>query len=166
MGKPHSEMGFFGNVIHYDENGRKTGESWPGLLDDMVHYDANGNKTGTSSPGLFGGVNHYDEHYNRTGTSYTGFTGETQHYDAKGQRVGTSYTGLTGSDLHSSDDVAGMDSYDYSRTMEGSDTQPYRSTLDMEYTPLCKETFLFGLKLFGIPVAVSLLIVLLLRLLD
>ena len=119
MGKPHSEMGFFGNVIHYDENGKKTGESWPGWTEEMVHYDAAGNKTGSSSPGLFGGVNHYDAHRNRTGTSWPGFTGETQHYDAHGNRTGTSYPGLSGTELHSSADAAPLGSYDYHHRMEG-----------------------------------------------
>ena len=38
--KGRSERGFFGDIIHYDEHGKKIG---------------------ISSPSLFGGYNHYDE---------------------------------------------------------------------------------------------------------
>ena len=35
----YSRKGIFGNINHYDANGRKIGESRPGLFGDWNHYD-------------------------------------------------------------------------------------------------------------------------------
>lgn len=56
--KGHSSRGFFGNINHYDENGKKTGHSSPGFFGGYNHYDNGGKKTGHSSPGMFGGYKH------------------------------------------------------------------------------------------------------------
>lgn len=56
----YSRRGLFGNINHYDANGKKIGESRPGLFGGMNDYDARGHKIGSSQPGLFGGLNHYD----------------------------------------------------------------------------------------------------------
>ena len=58
--KINSRPGLFGTTVHYDEKGRKIGESRPGLFGDTAHYDANGKKVGTSGDGFFGDRNHYD----------------------------------------------------------------------------------------------------------
>ena len=42
--KVTSRPGLFGSTIHYDERGRKIGESRPGFFGDTVHYDAKGKK--------------------------------------------------------------------------------------------------------------------------
>ena len=55
--KVTSRPGHFGNINHYDERGRKIGESRPGLFGDTIHYDAKGNKVGESDQGLFGWFN-------------------------------------------------------------------------------------------------------------
>lgn len=44
----YSSTGLFGNINHYDSNGRKIGESRPGIFGGMNHYDANGHKVGSS----------------------------------------------------------------------------------------------------------------------
>ena len=51
-----SRTGLFGTTVHYDEKGRKIGESRPGFFGGEVHYDAKGRKVGESQPGLFGGT--------------------------------------------------------------------------------------------------------------
>ena len=50
--KVTSRPGFFGSMLHYDEKGRKIGESRPGLFGDIIHYNAKGQKVGVSHPGL------------------------------------------------------------------------------------------------------------------
>ena len=73
--------GLFGEKIHY-ENGKKVGESWPGLFSGSYdHYDADGNKVGHSDPGLFSDLNHYDEQGNYRGYSQRGIFGGMDHYD-------------------------------------------------------------------------------------
>ena len=37
-----SRTGLFGTTVHYDEKGRKIGESRPGFFGGEVHYDAKG----------------------------------------------------------------------------------------------------------------------------
>ena len=93
MGKPYSRTNFLGNIEHYDENGKKTGESRPGFFEGTyVDYDAKGNKVGTSSEKMFGvGYNHYDNHGHKTGSSDEGMFGGYTHRDARGRVTGTSY---------------------------------------------------------------------------
>lgn len=100
--KGHSSRGFFGNINHYDENGKKTGHSSPGLFGGYNNYDAKGNKTGHSSPGFFGGYNHYDNNGNKTGHSSPGMFGGYKHYDSKGNSNGSSDPGFFGGYSHSS----------------------------------------------------------------
>lgn len=38
----YSRRGLFGNINHYDANGRKIGESRPGLFGEINHYDNRG----------------------------------------------------------------------------------------------------------------------------
>ncbi len=92
MGKPYSRMGIFGNIEHFDENGKKIGESRPGLFAGSYDdYDAEGHKVGTSWEKLAGiGYNHYDDHGNMTGSSDEGLFGGYTHRDADGHVTGTS----------------------------------------------------------------------------
>ena len=48
-----SRPGFFGTVNHYDEKGKKIGESRPGLFGTTNHYDSRGQKVGSSNAGVF-----------------------------------------------------------------------------------------------------------------
>ncbi len=43
---------------HYDNRGRKTGNSTPGLFGNINHRDSKGRKTRESTPGLFGTLNY------------------------------------------------------------------------------------------------------------
>lgn len=43
-----SRTGLFGTTVHYDEKGRKIGESRQGFFGGEVHYDAKGRKVGES----------------------------------------------------------------------------------------------------------------------
>ena len=88
--KIKSRPGLFGTTVHYDERGRKIGESRPGLFGDSVHYDANGKKVGTSREGFFGDRNHYDAKGKHMGKTQGGFFGDKIHRDADGKRVGKS----------------------------------------------------------------------------
>ena len=45
-----SVEGLFGVITHYDEQGRKIGESRPGLMGKYENYDASGKKVGESRP--------------------------------------------------------------------------------------------------------------------
>jgi len=85
--------GFFGEKIHY-ENGKKVGESWPGILGGSYnHYDADGNKTGESQVGVFTEYEHYNGDGEHVGYSQRSFFGDIDHYDDNG------YTGHTGPTL-------------------------------------------------------------------
>lgn len=80
----YSRKGLFGEIKHYDANGRKVGESRPNILGGYSNYDTNGHKTGESRPGIFGGMNHYDSHGHKTGSTRPGILGGANHYDDKG----------------------------------------------------------------------------------
>lgn len=94
--KGYSRPGLFGDVVHYDENGKKVGVSSPSLLGGYNHYGEDGRKTGSSYPSFLGGSVHYDEKGNRAGDSYPSLLGGTNTYNAKGQKVHTSYPSLLG----------------------------------------------------------------------
>ncbi len=80
-----SVPGLFGEIIHYDENGERIGESRPGLLDgSMIHYDADGNPVGRSDPGLFSDLVHRDGDGSVTGESIRGVFGTLEHYGPEG----------------------------------------------------------------------------------
>ena len=111
-----SRTGLFGTTVHYDEKGRKIGESRPGFfggegfimqrlsgrglafieIDGEVHYDAKGRKVGESQPGLFGGNVNYDANGHRVGRTENSFFGSQVHYDSKGHKIGRTDTGLFG----------------------------------------------------------------------
>ena len=76
--KGYSRQGLFGTTIHYDSNGKKIGESRPGLF-GMNHYDSQGNKVAESHQGFFG-VNHYDTHGKKIGETRKGFFEEEKHW--------------------------------------------------------------------------------------
>lgn len=87
----YSEEGLFGEIIHYDDKGHKTGESWPGLFGDYTDYDENGHKVGTSwEHAIGGGYTHYDNQGHKTGSSEEGFFGGYTHYNAEGHVYGQS----------------------------------------------------------------------------
>ena len=52
---------FFGSLHHYDQSGKKTGESRLGLFGGINHYDEKGKKNGHSDPSIFGGWNDYEK---------------------------------------------------------------------------------------------------------
>ena len=81
--------GLFGTKIHYDENGRKVGESIPGLFKGtMNHFDADGNLVGTTTSGLFSGTSdHFDANGRYAGTSTKGLFSGTDHIGRNG-RIG------------------------------------------------------------------------------
>ena len=91
-----SRTGLFGTTVHYDEKGRKIGESRPGFFGGEVHYDAKGRKVGKSQPGLFGGNVNYDANGHRVGRTENSFFGSQVHYDSKGHKIGRTDTGLFG----------------------------------------------------------------------
>ena len=99
-GKGRSERGLFGDINHYDENGRKIGHSSPGLFGDYTNYDASGRKVGRSSRGVFGGYNHYDNNGRKIGRSDPGMFGSYTHRSASGKEVGRSDPGMFGSYNH------------------------------------------------------------------
>ena len=51
----YDRKGLFGDIIHYDENGKKIGVSKKGLFGNYKEYDADGNKIGHSDPTLIAG---------------------------------------------------------------------------------------------------------------
>lgn len=99
--KGHSERGFFGDIYHYDEHGKKIGRSSPGFLGGYTNYDAKGNKVGRSDPGLFGGYNHYDNKGHKTGHSSPGIFGSYSHYDNNNKKTGSSSPNMLGGYSHS-----------------------------------------------------------------
>jgi len=100
--KGYSQRGLFGDINHYDANGKKIGESRPGIFGGYTNYDAKGNKVGHSDPGFFGGYNHYDNHGKKTGHSDPSLFGGYKHYDSKNKSTGSSDPNLTGGYNHSS----------------------------------------------------------------
>ena len=96
MGKEGRDVkGFFGDVIHYDGNGKKIGVSRRGLF-GYTDYDANGKRMGNSIPNIFGGLNHYDTKGKKTGESTPRFFGGSNHYDADGNLIGQSTPSFIG----------------------------------------------------------------------
>lgn len=100
--KGYSRPGLFGDIHHYDANGRKTGTSKPGMFGGYTNYDANGHKTGHSNPGVFGGYTHYDNHGHKTGHSDPSLFGGYNHYDAHNKSTGSSDPSMFGGYKHSS----------------------------------------------------------------
>lgn len=47
-----SRPNIFGRTSHYDEHGKKIGESRPAIFGGTNHYDAKGHKIGYSRPGI------------------------------------------------------------------------------------------------------------------
>lgn len=101
-----SRPGLFGDVTHYDENGRKIGKDVPGLYGGTIHYNAHGEKIAMSYPGLLGGTITYDACGRRIGSSEAGFLGSISHYDACGKRIGRSYRGIFGDIFTLLDDLS------------------------------------------------------------
>jgi hypothetical protein len=60
-----SRPSIFGWTNHYDEHGKKIGESRPSIFGGMNHYDASGKKVGHSYPGVISDEVHYDNHGHR-----------------------------------------------------------------------------------------------------
>lgn len=91
--KPYSRTNIWGDIEHFDANGKKIGESRKGLFDgEYVNYDAKGHKTGTSREQLFGvGYNHYDKNGRKIGSSDENlWGGGYTNRDANGRITGTS----------------------------------------------------------------------------
>lgn len=97
-----SRRGALGNIIYYDEKGRKIGTSTPRIFGGYTNYDEKGRKTGYSSPSLFGGYNHYDSNGRKTGYSDPNIYGGYNHYNNRGRKIGQSDPELFGS-YHNSD---------------------------------------------------------------
>ena len=100
--KGHSERGLFGDIYHYDSNGKKIGTSSPGIFGGYTNYDSKGHKVGHSDPGIFGGYSHYDNHGKKIGSSDPGVFGSYNHYDSNHKSSGSSSPNLTGGYSHSS----------------------------------------------------------------
>ena len=98
--KGYSQKDFFGNINHYDEHGKKIGESHPGLFGGYTNYDAQGKKTGHSDPGFFGSYKHYDNRGKKIGHSDPGVFGSYKHYDSNNKNVGSSDPGMFGGYSH------------------------------------------------------------------
>lgn len=92
--KIRSIQGLFGQTIHYDENGNKVGESWPGLFTgSLEHYNDVGEHVGHSERGFIEDLVHYDSDNNCVGSSERGLFGSTHHYDSDGY-VGSTYESI------------------------------------------------------------------------
>ena len=53
-----SRPNIFGGTSHYDEHGKKIGESRPAIFGGTNHYDAKGHKIGYSRPGMVFRISH------------------------------------------------------------------------------------------------------------
>ena len=60
----------------------KTITSRPSIFGWTNHYDEHGKKIGESRPSIFGGVNHYDASGKKVGHSYPGIISDEVHYHA------------------------------------------------------------------------------------
>ena len=88
-----SVKGLFGQIIHY-EDGRRVGESWPGLFEGSYdHYDADGRYAGYSDPGIVAELVHHDERGVYVGKTYTGLFGQKKHYSAEHGFAGETWDG-------------------------------------------------------------------------
>lgn len=86
----HDRRGLFGDIVHYDEHGHRTGVSRPNIWGGYNDYDASGRKTGSSMRNFTGGFNHYDNKGHKTGRSDPAFFGGMNHYDNDGKKIGHS----------------------------------------------------------------------------
>ena len=97
--------GLFGEKIHYDEQGNKVGESWPGLFGgSWDHYDSDGNYIGRSDVGLFADQVHYDSHNENVGYSNRAVFGGTNHYSSDGY-AGYTRSTIFGEETDLEDDI-------------------------------------------------------------
>ena len=96
MAKTRSHKGFWGQTIHYDKNGNKTGETWRNATGGRTHYDAHGNVTGKSYKNFWGGMTHYDTNMNPIGKSYRNWYDGTTHYDNEMNEIGRTHRSVTG----------------------------------------------------------------------
>ena len=94
-----SRQGVWGQTVHYDAKGHKTGETWPTAY-GSVSYDEKGHRTGTGWNTPTGTQVHYDSSGHKTGESFRAPSGTTIHYDAKGHRTGESFTSPLGNTRH------------------------------------------------------------------
>ncbi|MBR6229150.1 MAG: hypothetical protein IKQ97_05385 [Eubacterium sp.] len=90
MKKGYDRRGLFGDIIHYDEHGKKIGVSKRGFFGSYTDYDASGKKIGRTQEGFFGRYKYYDNRGNQTGYSDPAMFVGTNHYDKSGNRVGHS----------------------------------------------------------------------------
>lgn len=86
----YDRKGLFGDIIHYDENGKKIGISKKGLFGNYREYDADGNKIGSSFHGPFGHTTRYDNNGKKVGTDEQALLWGTDHYDNDGNKIGHS----------------------------------------------------------------------------
>lgn len=88
--KRHSEKNLWGDIVHYDEHGKKIGTSTPNFFGGYTDYDEKGRKIGTSERAVFGdGFTHYDNKGHKTGSSIGNLFGDGfTEYDADGNYIG------------------------------------------------------------------------------
>lgn len=91
----YSRVGSMGKTIHYDEHGKKTGETRANSFGGATHYDAEGHKIGTTRSGFLGGEVFYDASGHRVGSCSSGALGKS-YRDADGNSVGFSHATITG----------------------------------------------------------------------
>ena len=98
--------GFFGQKIHYDENGNYAGESWPGLFEGSYeHYNADGQYAGYSDRGIFAEQVHHRFDGQYLGETWEGITpGHKIHYDANGY-AGDSWETLLSAETNLNDEI-------------------------------------------------------------
>ncbi len=100
----YSREGLWGEIIHYDAEGHKIGESWPGLFGDYTDFDADGKKIGHSQEHLYGGgYTHYDKDGHKTGSSNENFSGGYTHVDNTGYVTG--HSGRSVFDVKSEEEI-------------------------------------------------------------
>lgn len=88
--KGYSRQGFFGDIHHYDEHGRKIGTSKPRVFGGYTNYDARWREVGRSDQRLFGGYNHYDKQGKKIGHSDPRTFGGYKHFDEDNKPAGSS----------------------------------------------------------------------------
>ena len=91
-----SDKTFWGGYNHYDEKGRRIGQSRPSGLEGFTDYDAKGRKIGRSRPNIWGGLNHYDNRGHKIGATNPGILSDFDHYDERGRKTGSSWKTVRG----------------------------------------------------------------------
>lgn len=92
--------GFWGQIKHYDKDGKQIGYTVKGFWGERKRYDMDGNLVSYSFKNIWGGYNTYDADGNLISKTYKGIFGILFTYDKYGKKIGYSHENLYDGYIH------------------------------------------------------------------